>query len=200
MNIYNLEFCNASGLANSRSLRIRFRRKTLSRPISKRGAETARHWAAVLTITQCRHNVSACDGGIPASHRFRRERVPVRVPLNLSVNATPTTFTLHLNIPPHVRLADAVALPSATHLNSTDRQRRPVRLLLQKAFIFGSQDGACRAVASHALPPKSPILIHLHFSGQAWSRLVQHFLRKKMSFTKQTHFHCGHSLNHQPNK
>jgi hypothetical protein len=41
-----------------------------SQPISVHGVGTVRPWAAVnLTITQGRHNVSARDGGLPASRR-----------------------------------------------------------------------------------------------------------------------------------
>jgi hypothetical protein len=41
-----------------------------SQPKSVHGAGTVRYWAAVnVTIAQCRHNVSARDGGITASRR-----------------------------------------------------------------------------------------------------------------------------------
>jgi hypothetical protein len=60
--------------------------------VSVHGAGTVRYWAAMnLSIAQCRHNVSARDGGFPASRRSRAGAISVRAPLALAPNALPTT-------------------------------------------------------------------------------------------------------------
>jgi hypothetical protein len=58
-------------------------------PISVHGAGTVRHGAAVsFSIAQCRHNVSARDGGIPASRmRFGAVRPGHRTLPNLPLDA-----------------------------------------------------------------------------------------------------------------
>lgn len=76
-------------------------------PVSVRGAGTARHRAAMDSlIAPCRHNVSARDGGIPASRRPRAGAIPVRAPLGLTPNAHPQPC-VHSQTN-HPSLADAV--------------------------------------------------------------------------------------------
>ena len=94
--------------------RIGPHRKALSWPISVHGVGTVRHWAAMkLSIVPCRHNVSARDGGIPASRtRFGMARPGQHAGLGLPVTAQPATFIVQSNHQPHTRLADAAVLPA----------------------------------------------------------------------------------------
>ncbi len=87
-------------------------RKALSWPISVHGVGTVRHWAAMkLSIVQCRHNVSARDGGIPASRtRFGMAQPGQRAGLGLHVTAQPATFIVQSNHQPHIRPADVAVL------------------------------------------------------------------------------------------
>jgi hypothetical protein len=88
------------------------RREALSsQPISVHGVGTVRHWAAAkLSIVQCRHNVSARDGGIPASRKgFGRVPPGQRAWPTLPKNAPPATFIVHSKS--HlIRPADAAVL------------------------------------------------------------------------------------------
>jgi hypothetical protein len=85
----------------------------LSQPISVHGAGTVRHGAAVnFSIAQCRHNVSARDGGIPASRmRFGEVWPGQRAIPNLPLDAL-FTSSIHRASNPHTTdsPADAVVL------------------------------------------------------------------------------------------
>jgi hypothetical protein len=82
-----------------------------SQPVSDHGAWTVRHWAAVnQSIVQCRHNVSARDGGFPASRRTGAGAFLCAPLRPLPRNAPPTTMTVHSSNPPCHRRADAVVL------------------------------------------------------------------------------------------
>jgi hypothetical protein len=133
MNISSKEFYGIGRLANLSGVHtgvyIRPRGKTPSQPISKRGAGTARHWAAVLTITQCRHNVSVCDGEVPASRRLGSGRVPVRVLPGLSLKAHSTSHQVPSSTLPNIRPAHAVILHAGGLPPFHGPQRRPVRFL-----------------------------------------------------------------------
>ncbi len=114
------KFCSAGYPAISPAARSGERiwphRKALSWPISVHGVGTVRHWAAMkLSIVPCRHNVSARDGGIPASRtRFGMARPGQRAGLGLPANAQLLTFIVHSKT--HLtRPADAAVL-TAGHL------------------------------------------------------------------------------------
>ena len=80
-----------------------------SQPISDHGVGTVRPWAAVnLTIAQGRHNVSARDGGFPASRRTGAGAFLYALPRPLPLNAPPTTMPVHSFNHPYHRPADAV--------------------------------------------------------------------------------------------
>jgi len=84
-----------------------------SQPLSVHGVGTVRHWAAVKSSdVQCRHNVSARDGEIPASRRPGAGVFPVHAPPGLLTNARLATRYVHPFIPPFTRPADAVTHPA----------------------------------------------------------------------------------------
>jgi hypothetical protein len=92
-------------------------------PISVHGVGTVRHWAAMkLSIVQCRHNVSARDGGIPASRkRFGMARPGQRAGLGLPMNASPATLIVHSIHLPNTRPADAAVLTAVGDLSQLHR-------------------------------------------------------------------------------
>ena len=80
-----------------------------SQPISDHGVGTVRPWAAVnLNIAHRRHNVSARDGGLPASRRTGAGAFLCALLRPLLLNARPTIMPVHSSNPPSHRLTDAV--------------------------------------------------------------------------------------------
>ena len=80
-----------------------------SQPISDHGVGTVRPWAAVnLNLAHGRHNVSARDGGLPASRRTGAGAFLCAPLRPLPLNAPPTTMPVHSFNYPYHRPADAV--------------------------------------------------------------------------------------------
>jgi hypothetical protein len=134
-----------------------------SQPISDHGVGTVRPWAAVnLNIAHRRHNVSARDGGLPASRRTGAGAFLCALLRPLLLNARPTIMPVHSSNPPSHRLTDAVThacVPAAGRPTCNPRTGHGVR----SGFFFIQ---------------RSPSLTNLKFGGARLCRALMP-LRKK---------------------
>ena len=89
-----------------------------SQPKSVHGAGTVRHWAAVnVTIAQCRHNVSARDGGITASRKSGAGDFSCSRPSGPFPECATHNHAAHSSILPLIRLRTPPCIPPTTHLH-----------------------------------------------------------------------------------